>query len=292
MFISSVYISFDTHSQQDTTTFIRAKDVMSIYHQVAKEVNKLNDVRDRQGQEGMISGSSAIATDTPSALPSSSRRGSLTGKVASNLRETYTPGVDGSDKGKELGDNARPGLGLDGRTVSIDSTASSSTAKQSVDSTDDDEDDEDGLVSGESSRNASAMSTPYEERGINFDKFSKRFPSARESPALSPTIDEEAFTSAGDPKTPRLSQQHMDAPEEDALVDEVSAQMEQQHISQIDVKPPSETNRVDQVLNDVFGLLSLFFLTIGKTKESPGTYCQIASMRVGHSSSLTLNRWN
>jgi hypothetical protein len=34
------------------------------------------------------------------------------------------------------------------------------------------------------------------------------------------------------------------------------------------------------VLNDVFSLLSLFFLTIGKVKESPGTYCQIASMRV------------
>ncbi|OCF59781.1 hypothetical protein L486_02454 [Kwoniella mangroviensis CBS 10435] len=40
-----------------------------------------------------------------------------------------------------------------------------------------------------------------------------------------------------------------------------------------------EANRVDTVLSDVFGLLSLFFLTIGKSRETPATYCQIASMR-------------
>ncbi|WVN85977.1 uncharacterized protein L203_101135 [Cryptococcus depauperatus CBS 7841] len=43
--------------------------------------------------------------------------------------------------------------------------------------------------------------------------------------------------------------------------------------------PPHESNRVDQVLADVFSLLSLFFLTIGKSRETPATYCQIASMR-------------
>lgn len=31
---------------------------------------------------------------------------------------------------------------------------------------------------------------------------------------------------------------------------------------------------------DVFNLLSLFFMTIGKTKECPATYSQIASLRV------------
>ena len=31
---------------------------------------------------------------------------------------------------------------------------------------------------------------------------------------------------------------------------------------------------------DVFNLLSLFFMTIGKTRECPATYSQIASMRV------------
>jgi hypothetical protein len=51
-------------------------------------------------------------------------------------------------------------------------------------------------------------------------------------------------------------------------------------LSTRDISPPQESNRVDMVLNDVFSLLSLFFLTIGKVKESPGTYCQIASMRV------------
>jgi len=255
---------------------------MSIYHSVAKEVNKLNAVRDRQGQEGMISGSSSITNEEPAAVASSSRRGSVTGK-GSSLREAYTPGVDEAEK-KDLGDAVRPGLALDGRTTSIDSSASSSTARQSVDPADDEDDDlQDGMVSGESSRNVSAASTPYEERTVNLDRFAppRTFSSSRQSPALSPALEQEEYTGRGEPKTPKAFQQQLDTSEEDPVVDEVSAQMEQQHISQVEVKPPSETNRVDQVLNDVFGLLSLFFLTIGKTKESPGVYCQIASMRVG-----------
>jgi hypothetical protein len=43
---------------------------------------------------------------------------------------------------------------------------------------------------------------------------------------------------------------------------------------------PPGPNRVDTILADVFGLLSLFFLTIGKSRETPAIYCQIASMRV------------
>lgn len=39
-------------------------------------------------------------------------------------------------------------------------------------------------------------------------------------------------------------------------------------------------NRVDTTLNDVFQLLSLFFLTIGKSRESPAAYCQLATMKV------------
>ncbi|KAG2011667.1 hypothetical protein CC2G_011759 [Coprinopsis cinerea AmutBmut pab1-1] len=38
-------------------------------------------------------------------------------------------------------------------------------------------------------------------------------------------------------------------------------------------------NRVDTTLADVFTLLSLFYLTIGKTREAPATYSQIASIR-------------
>ncbi|TFK39948.1 hypothetical protein BDQ12DRAFT_681509 [Crucibulum laeve] len=38
-------------------------------------------------------------------------------------------------------------------------------------------------------------------------------------------------------------------------------------------------NRLDTTLADVFSLLSLFYLTIGKTRDTPATYCQIASMR-------------
>ncbi|KAJ8508905.1 hypothetical protein ONZ45_g8869 [Pleurotus djamor] len=38
-------------------------------------------------------------------------------------------------------------------------------------------------------------------------------------------------------------------------------------------------NRVDTTLADVFSLLSLFYLTIGKTRDAPATYSQIASMK-------------
>ena len=43
-----------------------------------------------------------------------------------------------------------------------------------------------------------------------------------------------------------------------------------------------ETNRVDTTLADVFQLLSLFFLTIGKSRSAPATYCQLAAMQVGY----------
>ena len=39
-------------------------------------------------------------------------------------------------------------------------------------------------------------------------------------------------------------------------------------------------NRVDTTLADVFQLLSLFFLTIGKSRSAPATYCQLATMMV------------
>ncbi|EJD07338.1 uncharacterized protein FOMMEDRAFT_16036 [Fomitiporia mediterranea MF3/22] len=42
---------------------------------------------------------------------------------------------------------------------------------------------------------------------------------------------------------------------------------------------PAHKNRVDSTLSDVFSLLSLFFLTIGKTRECPATYCQISTIR-------------
>lgn len=48
-----------------------------------------------------------------------------------------------------------------------------------------------------------------------------------------------------------------------------------------DVRDDSSTynNRVDTTLADVFSLLSLFYLTIGKTRDAPATYSQIASMK-------------
>lgn len=51
---------------------------------------------------------------------------------------------------------------------------------------------------------------------------------------------------------------------------------------------PPDPNRVDTILSDVFALLSLFFLTIGKSRETPATYCQIVGMRV---SQLAVASW-
>ncbi|CED84287.1 Uncharacterised protein family UPF0662 [Phaffia rhodozyma] len=41
----------------------------------------------------------------------------------------------------------------------------------------------------------------------------------------------------------------------------------------------TQPNRVDQTLSDVFSLVSLFFLTIGKSRTSVAGFCQLASMR-------------
>jgi len=46
-----------------------------------------------------------------------------------------------------------------------------------------------------------------------------------------------------------------------------------------DVEAPHVSNRLDTTLADVFSLLSLFFLTIGKNREAPATYSQIASIQ-------------
>lgn len=46
-----------------------------------------------------------------------------------------------------------------------------------------------------------------------------------------------------------------------------------------DDSPIFQTNRVDTTLNDVFSLLSLFFLTIGRSKESPATFSQLSCMK-------------
>ena len=43
---------------------------------------------------------------------------------------------------------------------------------------------------------------------------------------------------------------------------------------------PHQPNRIDTTLADIFSLLSLFFLTIGRTKECPAIYSQVASIRV------------
>ena len=47
---------------------------------------------------------------------------------------------------------------------------------------------------------------------------------------------------------------------------------------------------MDTIIADVFGLLSLFFLTIGKSRETPATYSQIASMRVSFITGMVVGR--
>ncbi|KAJ9479087.1 Cu(2+) suppressing and bleomycin sensitive protein 1 [Pseudozyma hubeiensis] len=46
-----------------------------------------------------------------------------------------------------------------------------------------------------------------------------------------------------------------------------------------DDSPVLQHNRVDTTLNDVFSLLSLFFLTIGRSRESPATFSQLSCMK-------------
>lgn len=40
-------------------------------------------------------------------------------------------------------------------------------------------------------------------------------------------------------------------------------------------------NRVNDVLDDVMSLLSLFFMSIGRTRESPAVYAQLVTVKVG-----------
>ncbi|PIL25010.1 hypothetical protein GSI_12898 [Ganoderma sinense ZZ0214-1] len=51
------------------------------------------------------------------------------------------------------------------------------------------------------------------------------------------------------------------------------------HLNEVRDDHTTYNNRLDTTLADVFNLLSLFFLTIGKTRECPATYSQMASMR-------------
>ncbi|CAG8689894.1 22628_t:CDS:2, partial [Dentiscutata erythropus] len=64
------------------------------------------------------------------------------------------------------------------------------------------------------------------------------------------------------------------------IYDEVTEQVTKiNDIREKATEPPSKDNRVNDVLDDVFQLLSLFFITIGKSKESPATYAQLATIK-------------
>jgi hypothetical protein len=249
---------------------------MSIYGAVAREVTKLNEIRDRQAQEGMITSSStAISSDSgsSSAIPRS-RTTSGAGKTRAQSADDHAEDADKlsrrlstlSSVSASSTATARPS----GQDRSTSATGRDMTASPVQESEEEEEELLSESASGISSRMASVPSTPAEERLAQLDAPKDNI-SALSTPALSP---QPTSTQAG-------NQSSTPGVDVDVDVDtSLSKALETQHISQIDVKPPSEINRVDQVLNDVFGLLSLFFLTIGKTKESPGTYVQIASMRV------------
>ncbi|KAJ9109927.1 hypothetical protein QFC19_001908 [Naganishia cerealis] len=280
-----------TALKKDTSTFVRAKDVMSIYQAVAREVTKLNEVRDRQAHEGMISSSSAIASDSSgaSSAPTRSRSASNAGKsrpkVASQSAE------DADSLSRRLSNISSASSAATARASSKDNPAAGLGRDMTASPVE--EDDEEDLISSESasgasSRVASVLSTPADERCAQLEAYQTRTGEDRNigtptasTPALSPQPT--AGYTASDSQHHHYQQQpSASTPGVDVDVEvdhSLSQALQSQHISQIDVKPPSETNRVDQVLNDVFSLLSLFFLTIGKTKESPGTYSQIASIR-------------
>jgi hypothetical protein len=270
---------------------------MSIYQAVAREVTKLNEVRDRQAHEGMISSSSAIASDssgTSSAVPRS-RSTSNAGKVRAS-KVAGQSAEDADSLSRRLSNISSASSSATARASSKDNPAASSGRDMTASPVEEDEEEEllSESASAASSRVASVLSTPAEERCAQLEAYQSRSgedknigtPTAS-TPALSPQPTAAAY--AGSDSAMHHHQYHptqqpsASTPGVDVDVDvdhDLSQAMQAQHISQIDVKPPSETNRVDQVLNDVFSLLSLFFLTIGKTKESPGIYVQIASMRV------------
>lgn len=56
-------------------------------------------------------------------------------------------------------------------------------------------------------------------------------------------------------------------------------QADQTAAGRSDDSPVLQQNRVDTTLNDVFSLLSLFFLTIGRSRESPATFSQLGCMK-------------
>lgn len=56
-------------------------------------------------------------------------------------------------------------------------------------------------------------------------------------------------------------------------------QSDQADANGTDDSPILQQNRVDTTLNDVFSLLSLFFLTIGRSRESPATFSQLSCMK-------------
>ncbi|CAG8451163.1 813_t:CDS:2 [Cetraspora pellucida] len=64
------------------------------------------------------------------------------------------------------------------------------------------------------------------------------------------------------------------------IYDEVTEQVTKLNdIRESATEPPAKDNRVNDVLDDVFQLLSLFFITIGKSKESPATHAQLATIK-------------
>ncbi|CAO1633113.1 unnamed protein product [Sympodiomycopsis kandeliae] len=91
---------------------------------------------------------------------------------------------------------------------------------------------------------------------------------ATNSPAIEPSVQESSSGAGGStgPSGPTPSGSRTVSSSSFAARSEVDASTIQ-------------TNRVDTTLQDVFSLLSLFFLTIGKSRETPATFSQLASMK-------------
>lgn len=306
-----------TALKKDTTSFIRAKDVLQLYHAVAKEVTKLNAIRDRRDHAGLSGGAAAATVGSATTVPvgngGRSRSASASGTSSPALREDKGKGkVYPSNTNNDIEEETSETPAVSTPPCSVDpddaspatsSNVSPSTSARSLPSTPGAEEEfarvnatlppprkasdkelEEGVqdlslhltttITEHSQRQPLSVSvehlTPPSEDFSTMNMMTPRPPFRSTSPSPSPQRTPSAAKGAREADD---FARHEEEEEEEGLTPSVA------ELSTKEIAPPKESNRVDMVLNDVFSLLSLFFLTIGKVKESPGTYCQIASMR-------------
>jgi hypothetical protein len=315
---------------------------LSLYHAVAKEVTKLNAIRDRRDHAGLDGGSgTTLIVGNPSTIPASgSRSRSASGSGASSpwkedkgkgkFPQLQQPIGNGSEEETLIPSLDSPALSNPASSIDPDeaspapsSNVSPSTSNRSLPSTPGGVVTPGGGVAEEEFARVNATLPPPRrkaseeelEQGVQdlslhltttITEHSQRTPLTVSIDNTPPALSDDPSSSANmltprptfrssspSPSPQRTPSISRGAREADNVQrheqDDVGVQTPSvAELSTKEIAPPKESNRVDMVLNDVFSLLSLFFLTIGKVKESPGTYCQIASMRVSRLGEMEL----